>query len=141
MNLYKISISIDAAIILVFLVLLMVDRNPVFGIRIPATLSDPEIWKKTHQKAAQIYCTLSLLHIILLLLSGSNYTIRILDVSFWLLFVLLFLYIIYYANTLYEDKFPQKVKKTNPFKSPFLNKLFHILRKLNPVFVKMQFWI
>ena len=141
MNLYKISIGIDGAMILVFLVLLMVDRNPVFGIRFPATLSDSKIWKKMHQKAAQIYCTLSLLHIILLLIIGPVYAVKLLDGLLWFSFIILSLYIVYYANTLYEIKFPQKVKKANPFKSLFLNKLFHILRKINPAFAKMQLWV
>lgn len=141
MNLYKFSIWIDGIVLVLFLILLKVDRNPIFGIRFPATLSDPDIWKKTHKKAAQIYCTAVLLHIIFLLLSGTNYTVRILDVFFWLSFILIFLYIIYYANTLYEVKFPQKVKKTDSLKLPFLNRLFFILRKLNPGFAGVQFWI
>jgi hypothetical protein len=141
MELKKISILIDLIIFLLFLLMLKVNMNPFLGIRIPATLSDGDIWIKTHKKAAQFYCTGSAFHIVLLFLFNSTYLIKMLDVFFWLLFIFLLLYLIYYANTLYENKFPQKVKRKNIFKQPFLNKLFYHLSKLSPGFARMPFWI
>ena len=143
MNLYLISIWIDGGILLFSFILLYVDRNPIFGFRIPATLSDPEIWKKTHKKLAKIFSVSTFINLFLVLLTHKccyGY-IKIFDALLWFSFILLLLYLIYYANTLYEDKFPQKVKKVNFPKSPLLKKLSQILRKLNPGFVKAQLWV
>lgn len=141
MSLYLISIWIDGIILVLCLIFLVSERNPILGIRIPATLSDPEIWKKTHKKASKILCTVSLVHLFLLLLTHSDYYAKVFNALLLFLFIVLLLYIIYYANTLYEERFPTKAKKINLSKSPFLNKLLNNLRKLNPGFAKTQFWI
>lgn len=143
MNLYLISIWIDGIILVLSLILLKVDRNPIFGFRIPATLSDPEIWKKTHEKLAKIFFAPTLINLFLVLLThrwGYSY-IKIFDALLWFSFIPLLFYLIYYANTLYEDKFLQEVKKVNCSKSPLLKKLSQILRKLNPGFAKPQLWV
>jgi hypothetical protein len=144
MNLYLISIWIDEIILVLSPILLKVDRNPIFGLRIPATLSDSEIWKKTHEKLVKISRVPTLIHLFLVLLTHKccySY-IKIFDALLWFSFMLLLLYCIYYANTLYEDKFLQDVKKVNSPKLPLLKKLSRILMKLNPGFVKkVQLWI
>ncbi|GEM_PF-7132568 len=55
MNLYLFSIWIDGVILVLCLILLASERNPIFGIRIPATLSDLEISKKAHKKVQKFY--------------------------------------------------------------------------------------
>lgn len=146
MNIYLFFFEMNCFILILCIFLPFIDRNQFFGFRINATLSDPEIWKKSNIRASKLIGSIAILFA---LINGlfyiNNYPkkyAKIVEAIFFLFLILIIFYLTYYANSLYEEKFPEKIKKKEPFKSSNLNKLWNFVRKLNPFYVVLKdLWI
>ena len=101
-------ILVNCIILVLSLISVFASPNPVLGFRVPATLKDPYIWKKTNKRMAVIIGFLASLFTLLLSFFGRDEkTLWLIELIFFACITLSAIYLTFYANSLLKKR-PQK---------------------------------
>ena len=108
-------ILVNCIILVLSLISVFASPNPVLGFRVPATLKDPYIWKKTNKRMAVIIGFLVILFTVLLIFFGRDEkTLWLIELIFFACITIAALYLAFYANSLVKKRLQKGSDEKTP---------------------------